>query len=330
MNILITGGAGFIGSTLADRLLIEGHYVIVVDNMNDFYSKEIKKNNIKHNLSNKNYKFYLYDIEDRRQSKRVFKENKIDCVVHLAARAGVRPSLEQPELYKRTNFLGTQNLLNLSRHFGVKKFVFASSSSVYGNCEEPIFSESFSEYHPISPYAMTKMSGEHLCESYARLYGINTTCLRFFTAYGPRQRPDLAINKFATLIKQDQEIPVFGDGLTFRDYTYVDDIVDGITKAMSYDKNIFEVINLGGGNPITLNNLVKTLEDAIGKKAKINRLPMQEGDVNKTIADVSKAKALLNFEAKISFKEGISNFLKWQEKNEKEMSKSKKKWFGIF
>lgn len=329
MNILITGGAGFIGSTLADRLLNEGHYIIVADNMNEFYSKKIKKSNISHNHNNKNYKFYRADIEDRRQSKRIFKENKIDCVVHLAARAGVRPSLEQPELYKRTNFLGTQNLLNLSRHFGVKKFVFASSSSVYGNCEEPIFSESFSEYKPISPYAMTKISGEHLCESYARLYNINTTCLRFFTAYGPRQRPDLAINKFATLIKQDKEIPVFGDGTTFRDYTYVDDIVDGIIRAMHYNKNIFDVFNIGGGNPVTLNNLVKTIEAALGKEAKINRLPMQEGDVNKTIADVSKAKELLGFETKTSFDVGIKKFLEWQEEFEKQ-NITKKKWFNLF
>ena len=312
MNILITGGAGFIGSTLTERLLKENNKVFVIDNFNDYYDVNIKEENIKSYLSNNDYKLYRGDICDRDLIKDIFEQNNIDCVVHIAARAGVRPSLEDPLEYVRSNIEGTVNILENMRKYNCKKIVFASSSSIYGNCKEDKFSEDLKVTEPISPYAATKSACEQFLYTYSKLYNIQALCLRFFTVYGPKQRPDLAIRKFIELIEQDKEIPVYGDGTTMRDYTYIDDIIDGICKAIDYDKTSYEIINLGGGSPVTLNQMIETIEKVLGKKAKINRLPMQAGDVNKTVSNISKAKELLNYRPKTSFEDGIRKFVKWR------------------
>ena len=309
-KVLITGGAGFIGSTLAEKLINENIKIIVIDNFNDYYSPQLKEENIKSVIDNPNYKLYRGDICDRSLVKDIFKKNKIDCVVHIAARAGVRPSLEYPLEYVRSNIDGTINILENMKNNNVNKIVFASSSSVYGNCTAEKFSEDLKVTEPISPYAATKSACEQFLYTYSKLYDIQAICLRFFTVYGPKQRPDLAIRKFIELIEKDKPIPVYGDGTTMRDYTYIDDIVDGIIKAMNYTKTQYEIINLGGGSPITLNQMIETIEKTLNKKAIINRLPMQLGDVNKTVSDITKAKKLLGYEPKTNFKEGIKKIIK--------------------
>ncbi len=312
MQIMITGGAGFIGSTTADRLLNEGHKVIILDNFNDFYSPEQKENNIKHNLNNPNYKLYRGDICDEILTEKIFAENNINCVIHIAARAGVRASIENPAEYVRTNILGTTNILEKMKQFNVKKIVFASSSSVYGNCKAEKFSEDLKVSEPISPYAATKSACEQMLYTYSKLFDINAIALRFFTVYGPRQRPDLAIRKFIELIESDKEIPVYGDGTTKRDYTYIDDIVDGIIAAIKYNKTPYEIINLGGGSPVTLSDMISTIEHVLGKNAKRNYLPPQAGDVDKTVSDISKAGKLLGYKPKTNFEEGIRKFTEWR------------------
>ena len=312
MNILITGGAGFIGSTLADKLLKENNKIFVIDNFNDYYDVRLKEKNVSVNLNNPNYKLYRGDICDRELVANIFAETKIDTVVHIAARAGVRPSLEDPLEYVRSNIEGTINLLENMSKADVKKIVFASSSSVYGNCKAEKFSEDLKVTEPISPYAATKSACEQFLYTYSKLYGINSVCLRFFTVYGPKQRPDLAIRKFIELIEKNEPIPVYGDGSTMRDYTYIDDIVSGICSAINYNKTPYEIINLGGGSPVTLNQMIATIERVLGKKAKIERLPMQAGDVNKTVSDITKAKQLLGYTPKTSFEEGIRKFVEWR------------------
>lgn len=314
MNILITGGAGFIGSTLADKLIKENNKVIVIDNFNDYYSPKLKEKNVFHNLTNLNYSLYRNDICDKDAVEKIFEKNNIDCVVHIAARAGVRPSLENPLAYAETNIDGTINILEAMRKNNVKKMVFASSSSVYGNCKAEKFSEDLKVTEPISPYAATKSACEQFLYTYSKLYDIQSICLRFFTVFGPRQRPDLAIRKFIELIEQDKPIPVYGDGTTMRDYTYIDDIVSGIMSAIKYDKTPYEIINLGGGSPVTLNEMIETIEKVLGKNAKIDRLPMQPGDVDKTVSDITKAKKLLGYEPKTTFEEGIRNFIEWRKR----------------
>lgn len=312
MNILITGGAGFIGSTLADRLLKEGNKICVVDNFNNYYSPEIKENNVAVNQNNNNYKLYRGDICDRELMDEIFAKNIIDHVVHIAARAGVRPSLEDPLEYVRSNIEGTINILEKMKKYNVKKIVFASSSSVYGNCKAEKFSEDLKVTEPISPYAATKSACEQFLYTYSKLYGINAVCLRFFTVYGPRQRPDLAIRKFIELIEKGEPIPVYGDGSTMRDYTYIDDIISGICSAIKYNKTPYEIINIGGGSPITLSEMISTIENVLGKKAVINRLPMQPGDVNKTVSDITKARKLLGYEPLTTFENGIKKFVEWR------------------
>ncbi len=312
MQILITGGAGFIGSTLADKLLSEGKKIIVIDNFNDYYSPALKEANVKVNENNPNYKLYRGDICDRKLIAEIFSKNKIDCVVHIAARAGVRPSLEDPLEYIRSNIDGTINILENMKKYEIKKMVFASSSSVYGNCKAEKFSEDLKVTEPISPYAATKSACEQFLYTYSKLYGINSVCLRFFTVYGPKQRPDLAIRKFIELIEQDKPIPVYGDGTTMRDYTYIEDIISGICSAIEYNKTPYEIINLGGGSPVTLNEMISTIEEILGKKAEVNRLPMQPGDVDKTVSDITKARKLLNYNPQTSFKEGIRKFVEWR------------------
>ena len=312
MNYLITGGAGFIGSSLTERLLDDNNKIFVIDNFNDYYDVNLKEKNIQQFLANKNYKLYRGDICDRNLVKEIFRQNHIDVVVHIAARAGVRPSLEDPLEYVRSNIEGTINILENMKEFSCKKIVFASSSSVYGNCTAEKFSEDLKVTEPISPYAATKSACEQFLYTYSKLYGINAVCLRFFTVYGPKQRPDLAIRKFIELIEQDKSIPVYGDGSTMRDYTYIEDILNGICAAIEYDKTPYEIINLGGGSPVTLSQMIRTIEKVLNKQAKIERLPMQPGDVNKTVSDISKAQKLLNYKPKTTFEEGIKKFVEWK------------------
>ncbi|MDQ5844144.1 MAG: GDP-mannose 4,6-dehydratase [Acidobacteriota bacterium] len=314
-SILVTGGAGFIGSHLVERLLAEGEWrVSVVDDFNDFYDPAIKRANVNQHKSNANYRLFEADIRDRAALKPVFGE-KYDCIVHLAARAGVRPSLQQPLLYTETNVDGTLNLLELAREHGVKQFVFGSSSSVYGINAKVPFSEDDPIRQPISPYAATKAAGELLCHTYTHLYDIRCVCLRFFTVYGPRQRPDLAIHKFARLISDGKPIPVFGDGSTRRDYTFVDDIIAGVRGAIDYvadhNKSDYEVINLGESRTVELRELISLLERELGATAIIDRQPLQPGDVPQTYADVSKARSLLGYNPQTQIEEGIAKFVDW-------------------
>lgn len=310
MNILITGGAGFIGSTLADKLLTEGCKISVIDNFDNFYDVKLKEQNVALNLNNPNYSLYRGNICDTAFMDEIFKKEKFDVVIHLAGLAGVRPSFERPLDYIENNIKGSVNLLECMVKNKVKKIVFASSSSVYGNCKAKKFTEDLKLSKPISPYASTKLSCENILYTYSKIYNINTVCLRFFTVFGTRQRPDLAIRKFTELILKDEVIPVYGDGTAMRDYTYIDDIVSGICSSLEYNKTPYEIINLGNGHPITLNKMVETIEMALGKKAKIIKLPMQKGDVYKTVCDITKAKKLLNYSPKTDFISGIEKFVK--------------------
>jgi UDP-glucuronate 4-epimerase len=311
-NLLVTGGAGFIGSHLVDRLLASDvEHVTVVDDFNDFYDPAIKHENIREHVKDPRYSIHEVDIRDAAALEQVFKRTNFDCVVHLAARAGVRPSLSQPQLYTETNINGTLNLLELARHNNVEQFVFGSSSSVYGINSKVPFSEDDPIRQPISPYAATKGAGELLCHTYSHLYGFRCVCLRFFTVYGPRQRPDLAIHKFAKLISQRKPIPVFGDGTTRRDYTYIDDIIDGVMAAIDYDKSNYEVFNLGESRTVELNELISLLEKELDTPAIIDREPAQPGDVPQTFAGISKARALLGYNPKIQIEEGLRRFVEW-------------------
>jgi UDP-glucuronate 4-epimerase len=311
-NILVTGGAGFIGSHLADRLLDEGESrITVVDDFNDFYDPAIKSDNVRQSLENPNYNLFRIDIRDKTALETVFASARFDCIVHLAARAGVRPSLEQPLLYAETNIRGTLNLLELARAHAIKQFVFGSSSSVYGINAKVPFSEDDPIRQPISPYAATKAAGELLCHTYSHLYGIRCVCLRFFTVYGPRQRPDLAIHKFARLITEGKTIPVFGDGTTRRDYTYVDDIIAGVRAAIDYEASNYEVVNLGESRTVELRELIELLEKTLGIEAKIDRQPLQPGDVPQTFADVTKARRLLAYNPQTQIEDGIKKFVDW-------------------
>lgn len=315
---LITGAAGFIGSSLAERLLKEENKVIGIDNFCDFYNPSIKENNVKELSKNDNFKLYRTDIRDGQAVKEVFNENKIDVVIHLAAMAGVRPSIENPVLYQEVNCVGTQNILEEMKIHNITNLVMASSSSVYGNCKTVPFKEDMIVDFAISPYAATKKANEVMTHVYHKLFDFNVIMLRFFTVYGPKQRPDLAINKFTRLMLEDKEIPMFGDGSTSRDYTYIDDIVDGVIKSISYvenNSNVYEILNLGNSSPVTLKEMIQTIGEALGKEPKINQLPMQPGDVERTFADVSKAKKIIGYEPKTSFKEGIENFVKWYKIN---------------
>lgn len=311
---LITGGAGFIGSSLADSLLKENNKVIVIDNFCDFYNPKIKEKNIQDALENSNYKLYKKDIRDKEAIKEIFDNEKIDCVIHLAAMAGVRPSIENPMLYQEVNCVGTQNILEEMKSHNILNLVMASSSSVYGNTKEVPFSETAVVDYAISPYAATKKANEVMTHVYHKLFEMNVIMLRFFTVYGPKQRPDLAINKFTRLMLNDEEIPMFGDGTTSRDYTYIDDIVSGIKASIKYveeNNNVYEIINLGNSSPVSLKEMINTIGEVVGVVPKIKILPMQPGDVDRTYADISKAKELLSYNPKTSFKEGIEKFVEW-------------------
>lgn len=315
-SILVTGGAGFIGSHLVDRLLAEGEWqVSVVDDFNDFYDPAIKHANIGRHEQQSNYRLFAADIRDKAALEKIFAENSFACIVHLAARAGVRPSLEEPLLYTETNINGTMNLLELAREHGIRQFVFGSSSSVYGINAKVPFSEDDPIRQPISPYAATKAAGELLCHTYSHLYGLRAVCLRFFTVYGPRQRPDLAIHKFARLISAGKPIPVFGDGTTRRDYTFIDDIIAGVRASIDYvsddSKSNYEVVNLGESRTVELRELISLLEKELGTAAQIDRQPLQPGDVPQTFADITKARTILGYDPQTQIEEGIRRFVQW-------------------
>ncbi len=310
MKALITGPAGFIGSHLCQRLLQDGWEVIGLDNFDDFYSPAVKRANIAACLDNDGFKLVEGDIRDGAVVEGILADGGVDIIVHLAAKAGVRPSIEDPVGYQDVNVSGTVVMLEAARRFGVNKFVFASSSSVYGNNEKVPFAETDNVDYPISPYAATKKASELLCHTYSHLYGIDMTCLRFFTVYGPRQRPDLAIHKFSRLIEAGEPIDVFGDGSMQRDFTYIDDIIDGVVAAMDRGRG-YEIYNLGESRPVRLDELICRIEEALGKKAKINRLPMQPGDVKQTYADVTKAVERLGYQPKTEIEAGLARFVEW-------------------
>jgi len=336
MIYLVTGGSGFIGSHLIEKLLKEGHSVINIDNFDDFYDYKIKikntldsleknidfefsekENDIQNLISiskSEHYTLYFQDIRDQKGLEKIFRNHQIDFIIHLAALAGVRPSIERPLEYEEVNVRGTMNLWELCNQFGIKKFICASSSSVYGNNEKIPFSETDNVDQPISPYAATKKSGEVLGHVYHSLYGIDMIQLRFFTVYGPRQRPDLAIHKFTKLISENKEIPFYGDGNTARDYTYIGDIIDGILKSIDYlEKNsdIYEIINLGENEVVTLIEMLSEIEKNLNKTAIRKILPLQPGDVQKTSADITKAQNLIGYKPVTNFQNGTKKFVEW-------------------
>jgi UDP-glucuronate 4-epimerase len=314
LNILVTGGAGFIGSSLIDRLLENKLSVYCLDNFNDFYNPLIKNKNIRHNLDNRNFTLIEGDILDKKLLREIFDSNKIDLVIHLAAMAGVRPSIQNPPLYEKVNVEGTVNILECMKEFDVKKMLFASSSSVYGGNTKVPFAETDNVDKPISPYAATKKAGELFCYNYHHLYGFDIFCLRFFTVYGPRQRPEMAIYKFTKQIYSGEKITIFGDGSSSRDYTYIDDIVTGIKKCIDRVKG-YEIINLGNSSPVKLIDLIKLIENVSGKKADIAMEDMKPGDVFTTFADINKANEILGFKPQTPIKEGLEKFVAWYEKN---------------
>jgi UDP-glucuronate 4-epimerase len=309
-HVLVTGGAGFIGSHLVDALLADGLHVTTLDNFDAFYDRAIKERNIAAHRGHRAYRLVTADIRDGAALEAQVPAG-VDAIVHLAARAGVRPSIADPVGYQDTNVVGTQNLLELARQRRINTFVFASSSSVYGVNPDVPWREDNHVLQPISPYASTKVSGELLGHVYSHLYGIRFIALRFFTVYGPRQRPDLAIHKFARLILDGQPIPIYGDGSTRRDYTFIADIVAGVRGALAYDRTSFEVINLGNDRTISLTAMVAGIEHALGRSARIERLPEQPGDVPQTWASVDKARRLLGYEAATPFDEGLRQFAEW-------------------
>lgn len=325
MNILITGGAGFIGSHLSEVLLGLGHNVYVIDNFIDFYPPSIKRNNIQKCLTqyvnpspedNKETGKYLLlegDLRDPEFLKKVFSSNNFDLVVHLAAMAGVRPSIDNARLFYDVNVIGTLNLLEKCREVGISGFIFASSSSVYGNNRKIPFAESDPVDNPISPYAASKKAGELMCHCYHHLYDISMVCLRYFTVYGPRQRPDLAIHKFAGLMLKGRRIPVYGDIDSRRDYTYIDDIIDGTVKAIDYvlGGKVYDIFNLGESEPVSLSRMIKTLEEHLNITASIENYPHQKGDVRQTYASLEKSKRLLGYKPTVKFDEGVRLFVQW-------------------
>ena len=313
-RILLTGGAGFIGSHVAEALIRRGNELSIVDNVDDFYASSRKRRNLQEIGKSGSYQFFEVDIRDRDALRKAAERARPEVIIHLAARAGVRPSIEQPALYESVNVGGTVNLLEIAREFKVQRFVFGSSSSVYGVTNSVPFCEEDLSIRPISPYAATKLAAELMCYTYTHLYGLAAICLRFFTVYGPRQRPDLAIHKFTALIESGKPIPVYGNGSMGRDYTYVDDIVAGVIASLEYapdPKQPFEIFNLGNSHPVRLTELIAQLEMATGKKALQERLPEQPGDVPITWANIDKAKRLLGYAPKTAMEQGLRNFVAW-------------------
>lgn len=313
MTILVTGGAGFIGSSLVDRLLRDGHFVVCVDNFDDFYNPRIKRLNSENHYGHSKYELFEVDVRDFFLLRQVFEKRKIQMIVHLAARAGVRPSLENPQLYYDVNVMGTINLLELAKEFKVPHFILTSSSSVYGKNKKVPFAEDDPVENPVSPYAASKLSCEIACRTYHHLYGMAITILRLFTVYGPRQRLDLAIAKYIRQIGDGDEITLFGDGSSSRDYTFIDDIVDGIVATINKQFS-FEIINLGNSQPVPLLDLVSVVERAVGKQARVKHLQDQLGDMPRTFADITKARELLGFCPKTTIEEGIQRQVHWYKK----------------
>jgi UDP-glucuronate 4-epimerase len=309
-RILVTGGAGFIGSHLVDSLLTDGEVVTVLDNFDPFYARAVKERNLENHRRSPRWELVDVDLRDLTAMRDRIRGD-FDIIVHLAAKAGVRPSIADPTAYQDVNLRGTQNLLEIARERAIPHFVFASSSSVYGVNPRVPWSEDDHVLQPISPYASTKVSGELLGHVYSHLYGIRFIALRFFTVYGPRQRPDLAIHKFARLMLQGRPVPMFGDGTTRRDYTYIDDIVTGVRSAIAYDQTRYEVINLGNNKTLSLAEMIRGLETALGVPAIVQRLPEQPGDVPQTWASIDKARALLGYEPKTSYDQGLRKFAEW-------------------
>jgi UDP-glucuronate 4-epimerase len=315
-HVVLTGGAGFIGSHLAEALLRLGCQLTIVDKLDEFYPPAWKQVNLDEIRRLGEFQFFPADICDVVQIREILLQARPDLIIHLAARAGVRPSIEQPHLYERVNIAGTLTLLELCREFKIPKFIFGSSSSVYGATSSAPFSEAEAGLRPISPYAATKLAGESLAYTYAHLFGLSVICLRFFTVYGPRQRPDLAIHKFTGLIEAGKPIPIFGDGSTGRDYTHIHDIVAGILAAMDYEVGYdsrvpFEIFNLGNSHPVKLRQLVELLEEATGKKAIVEQKPAQPGDVPLSWAEISKAGRLLGYQPRTQLSDGLQQFVAW-------------------
>ncbi len=309
MRILVTGGAGFIGSHLVEKLLTSGHDVAILDDFNDFYDPQIKRENVA--AVSKNVAIHHVDLRDSAAVRTLFHQKKFEAIAHLAARAGVRPSILYPQLYYDTNVNGTLHLLDAARMTGVERFIFASSSSVYGISKTVPFSEDQHLTQTISPYAATKIAGEFLCSTFSHLYQMRVVALRYFTVYGPRQRPDLAIHQFTRKIYAGQPIDQFGDGSTRRDYTYIDDVIQGTVAALQYSGPLFDIFNLGESETIQLKDLIAAIENALGKKAKINQLPEQPGDVPLTCADISKARKLLGYNPSTRLSDGLPRFIDW-------------------
>jgi len=309
MKAVVTGAAGFIGSHLTERLLKDGWSVVGIDSFDEFYDPQIKRRNIAQAQDSSCFQLIEADIRDKAAMEQAVSDD-VDVIIHLAARAGVRPSIEQPALYADVNINGTVVMLEVARERQIKKFVFASSSSVYGNNRKVPFSEDDNVDFPISPYAATKKAGELICHTYHHLYDISMTCLRFFTVYGPRQRPDLAIHKFSRLIEDGKPIPVYGDGTMSRDFTYIDDIINGVVASIERCSG-YHIYNLGESRPIDVTGLISEIEKALGKKATINRLPVQPGDVDRTFADVAKAQRDLNYEPSTHIATGLAQFVRW-------------------
>jgi UDP-glucuronate 4-epimerase len=309
-SILVTGGAGFIGSHLVERLLAEGYGIVALDNFDSFYDPAIKRANTEQASADKNYRLVEGDIRDAGMLADLFAAETFDAVVHLAARAGVRPSIEDPVLYSSVNLDGTTRLLEACRRHDVRRFIFGSSSSVYGNNRKVPFSEADPVDHPISPYAATKKAGEVICHSFHHLFGMDITCLRFFTVYGPRQRPEMAIHKFARLMQEGEEIEQFGDGGSARDYTYVGDIVEGVVRSLRRCSG-YRILNLGGSQTLTLKELVQKIGDGLGVLPRVKQLPMQPGDVMRTWADITQAERELGWRPEVQIDDGLKQFLQW-------------------
>jgi UDP-glucuronate 4-epimerase len=312
-NILVTGCAGFIGSHLSEKLLAEGYRVTGIDNFDPFYDVEIKRRNLSAFLDHPNFEFIETDLADKTEMESVF-PSEIDLIVHLAGKAGVRPSIDDPPAYIRANIIATQNILDAMKIHGIRKMAFASSSSVYGNCKQIPFSETIDVSNPISPYASTKKACELINYTYHHQYSLDIVNMRFFTVFGPRQRPDLAIHKFTRLIRSGKPIPMFGDGSTARDYTYIDDTLQGIMGTINFlfkNKGVYEIVNLGNNKPVLLRDMIAVIYEVTGEKPNVIPMPMQPGDVDITFADISKAQRLFGYQPTFDFKEGVKRFVEW-------------------
>ncbi|MBC8389142.1 MAG: GDP-mannose 4,6-dehydratase [Actinobacteria bacterium] len=317
MYILITGGAGFIGSHLCEKLIDLNHKIICIDNFNNYYNPKIKENNLKNIIDNKNFNLYRLDILNKEKINKIFSAQKINIIIHLAARAGVRPSLSNALLYEAVNVQGTINLLEACKDYGIKKFIFASSSSVYGDNKKVPFSEDDNVDNPVSPYAATKKSGELICYTYHHLYDISILCFRLFTVYGPRQRPEMAIHRFTRQILNGEDMEIYGDGSSSRDYTYIDDVISGVISSLDRIKG-FEIINLGNSKTVKLMDLIRLIEITTGEKGHLKFTVSQPGDVFVTYADIRKARKMLKYLPKTNIKDGLTKFVEWYKEKREE------------